>query len=155
VTEPAHQGSKWCAAGCRKGGARVAKIVKAETLSSQPSKKTGWTATALPGRCRSITESTRWARGQLGAFAVAGANLYVGRDPGEAITEKYSGEPPYGFRGGTIDRVAIDVSGEPYVDMEREAVLMLMREQWATPADTWLRGTTHQRGAPSSTSSNA
>jgi arylsulfatase len=65
---------------------------------------------------------------QLGAFAVAGANLYVGRDPGEAITEDYSGEPPYEFTGGTIDRVAIDVSGEPYVDMEREAVLMLMRE---------------------------
>jgi arylsulfatase len=65
---------------------------------------------------------------QPGAFAVAGANLYVGRDPGEAITEDYSGEPPYEFTGGTIDRVAIDVSGEPYVDMEREAVLMLMRE---------------------------
>jgi len=65
---------------------------------------------------------------QLGAFAVAGANLYVGRDPGEAITEDYPGEPPHAFTGGTIDRVAIDVSGEPYVDLEREAVLMMMRE---------------------------
>jgi hypothetical protein len=27
-----------------------------------------------------------------------------------------------------IDRVAIDVSGEPYLDLEREAALMLMRE---------------------------
>jgi arylsulfatase A-like enzyme len=65
---------------------------------------------------------------QLGAFAIAGSGLYVGRDPGEAITEDYPGEPPHAFTGGTIDRVAIDVSGEPYVDMEREAVLMLMRE---------------------------
>ena len=65
---------------------------------------------------------------QLGAFAIAGANLCVGRDPGEAITEDYSGVPPYAFTGGTIDRVAVDVSGEPYVDLEREAALMLMRE---------------------------
>ena len=54
--------------------------------------------------------------------------MNVGRDPGEAITEDYPGGPPHTFTGGTIDRVAIDVSGEPYVDMEREAVLMLIRE---------------------------
>jgi arylsulfatase len=65
---------------------------------------------------------------QLGAFAIAGSSLNVGRDPGEAITEDYPGTSPFSFSGGTIDRVAIDVSGEPYVDMEREAVLMLMRE---------------------------
>jgi len=65
---------------------------------------------------------------QLGAFAIAGANLYVGRDPGEALTNGYPGTSPYTFTGGTIDRVAIDVSGEPYVDLEREAALMLMRE---------------------------
>jgi hypothetical protein len=65
---------------------------------------------------------------QLGAFAIAGAGLYVGRDSGEAVTEDYPGEPPYRFTGGRINRVAIDVSGEPYVDLEREAALMLMRE---------------------------
>ena len=65
---------------------------------------------------------------QLGAFAIAGSGLYVGRDPGEAVTDDYPGAPPHAFTGGTIDRVAIDVSGEAYVDMEREAVLMLMRE---------------------------
>src|SRR6266496_417773 len=65
---------------------------------------------------------------QLGAFAIAGAGLYVGRDPGEAITEDYPGESPYPFTGGTISRVAIDVSGQPYLDLEREAALMLMRE---------------------------
>ncbi len=65
---------------------------------------------------------------QLGAFAIAGAGLYVGRDPGEAITQDYPGQPPYPFTGGTINRIAIDVSGEPYMDLEREAALMLMRE---------------------------
>ena len=40
---------------------------------------------------------------------------------GEPITDDYPGEPPYAFTGGTINRVAVDVSGEPYVDLEREA----------------------------------
>ncbi len=44
------------------------------------------------------------------------------------MTDDYPGEAPYTFTGGTLDRVAIDVSGEPYLDLEREAALMLMRE---------------------------
>ena len=32
------------------------------------------------------------------------------------------------FTGGTIKRVAVDVSGDPYVDLEREAQAMLARE---------------------------
>ena len=35
---------------------------------------------------------------------------------------------PWAFTGGTIHRVAVDVSGEPYLDLEREAQPMLMRE---------------------------
>jgi hypothetical protein len=31
---------------------------------------------------------------QLGAFAIAGSGLYVGRNPGEAITDDYPGQPP-------------------------------------------------------------
>ncbi len=58
---------------------------------------------------------------QLGAFAIAGAGLYVGRHAGEAITDDYPGEPPYRFTGGRINRVAIDVSGDSYLDLEREA----------------------------------
>jgi arylsulfatase len=30
--------------------------------------------------------------------------------------------------GGTIKRVAIDVSGQPYLDLERQAEAMLARE---------------------------
>lgn len=65
---------------------------------------------------------------QLGAFAIAGSGLYIGRHNGEPITDDYPGAPPHVFTGGTINRVAVDVSGEPYLDLEREAALMLMRE---------------------------
>ncbi len=65
---------------------------------------------------------------QLGAFAIAGSGLYVGRHPGEPVTDDYPGQPPYSFTGGAIDRVAVDVSGEPFIDLEREAQLMIMRE---------------------------
>jgi len=37
-------------------------------------------------------------------------------------------EAPWSFTGGTIKRVAVDVSGDPYVDLEREAVAMMSRE---------------------------
>lgn len=65
---------------------------------------------------------------QLGAFAIAGAGLYVGRHGGDPLTDDYPGRSPYRFVGGTIDRVAVDVSGEPYVDLERDAE-MLLRSQ--------------------------
>ena len=54
--------------------------------------------------------------------------MFVGRQEGEVLTDDYPGKAPHTFTGGTINRVAIDVSGEPYVDLEREAQLMLMRE---------------------------
>ena len=52
----------------------------------------------------------------------------MGRDGGEPLTDDYSGEAPWRFTGGTLHRVAVDVSGTPYVDLEREAVAMLARE---------------------------
>jgi arylsulfatase A-like enzyme len=65
---------------------------------------------------------------QLGAFAIAGSGLYVGRHEGEPITDDLPGDAPHRFTGGTIELVGIDVSGEPFIDLEREAALMLMRE---------------------------
>ena len=62
---------------------------------------------------------------QLGAFALAGAPLFVGRHAGEALTDDYPGKPPYTFTGGTIRQVAVDVSGEPYLDLERHAEMVL------------------------------
>jgi arylsulfatase A-like enzyme len=65
---------------------------------------------------------------QPGKFAIGGEGLCIGRDGGEPVTSNYPGPHPHAFTGGTIDRVAVDVSGEPYVDLEREAVAMMSRE---------------------------
>ena len=65
---------------------------------------------------------------QPGQFTLAGEGLCVGRDSGEPVTDDYPGDHPYAFTGGTIKRVAVDVSGDPYIDLEREAQAMLARE---------------------------
>lgn len=65
---------------------------------------------------------------QPGMFSLAGEGLCVGRDSGEPVTGDYLGEHPHAFTGGTIRRVAVNVSGDPYVDLEREAQAMLARE---------------------------
>ena len=65
---------------------------------------------------------------QPGKFSVAGEGLCVGRDGGEPVTDDYPGSMPWEFTGGTIHRVAVDVSGDPYVDLEREATAMMSRE---------------------------
>jgi hypothetical protein len=65
---------------------------------------------------------------QLGAFAIAGEGLRTGRDGGNPVTRDHPGERPWRFTGGRLRTVAVDVSGEPYVDLEREAAAMLARE---------------------------
>jgi hypothetical protein len=77
---------------------------------------------------RSIPPSGYHEISAPGKFAVAGEGLTIGRDGGEPVTEDFPGPHPYEFTGGTINRVAVDVSGEPYVDLEREAAAMLARE---------------------------
>jgi arylsulfatase A-like enzyme len=75
---------------------------------------------------RKVGEGT--IRTQPGMFSLAGEGLTVGRDSGEAVTDDYPGEAPWRFTGGTLHRVAVDVSGTPYLDLEREAAAMLSRE---------------------------
>jgi arylsulfatase A-like enzyme len=67
-------------------------------------------------------------KNQPGYFELAGEGLCVGRDGGAAVTDDYPGQRPYRFTGGTIKRVAVDVSGQPYLDLERQAEAMLARE---------------------------
>ena len=67
-------------------------------------------------------------KNQPGYYELAGEGLCVGRDSGAAVTDDYPGERPYRFTGGVIKRVVIDVSGTPYVDLERQAAAMLARE---------------------------
>jgi arylsulfatase A-like enzyme len=75
---------------------------------------------------RKVGEGT--IKTQPGKFAIAGEGLCVGRDSGEPVTDDYPGDSPWQFAGGTLRRVAVDVSGEPYVDLEREAAAMIARE---------------------------
>ncbi|RZL75442.1 MAG: arylsulfatase, partial [Rhodococcus sp. (in: high G+C Gram-positive bacteria)] len=65
---------------------------------------------------------------QPGKFSIAGEGLCAGRDTGEPVTDDYPGTAPWAFTGGTLNRVVVDVSGEPYVDLEREAAAMLSRD---------------------------
>jgi arylsulfatase len=65
---------------------------------------------------------------QPGKFAIGGEGLCVGRDSGEPVTDDYPGPSPWRFTGGAIKRVVVNVSGKPYLDLEREAVAMLARE---------------------------
>jgi arylsulfatase len=63
---------------------------------------------------------------QPGNFALTGDGLCVGRDSASAVSPDYS--PPFAFAGGTIDRVVIDVSGDHYVDHEKEVLAYLARD---------------------------
>jgi hypothetical protein len=65
---------------------------------------------------------------QIAANGVRYTQWHVGRHPGDALTEDYPGAPPHRFTGGTIRLVAVDVTSEPYMDLEREAAMMLARE---------------------------
>jgi arylsulfatase len=65
---------------------------------------------------------------QPGMFSLAGEGLCIGRDSGEPVTDDYPNGSAHHFTGGTIKRVAVDVSGDPYIDLEREAQAMLARE---------------------------
>jgi arylsulfatase len=65
---------------------------------------------------------------QPGNFSLAGEGLNVGRDPGEPVTGDYPGTRPHAFTGGRILHVIVDVSGRPFVELERESVAMMARE---------------------------
>jgi arylsulfatase len=103
-----------------------------ELILSAAFEKTGQSAASATGTLSLYHGDAKVGEGeirtQLGAFAIAGSGLYVGRHEGEPLTDDYPGEAPYRFSGGTINRVAVDVSGEPYVDLEREAEMLLRHE---------------------------
>ena len=64
---------------------------------------------------------------QPGKFGIGGEGVNVGKDPGGPVsTSAYAA--PFPFRGGTIKEVIVDVSGEPYVDLELEAMGMMARD---------------------------
>jgi arylsulfatase len=66
-------------------------------------------------------------RTQPGKFGLGGGGLVVARSGAEPVGE-YAGEAPWPFVGGTIKRVVIDVSGEPFVDLATEAKVAFARQ---------------------------
>lgn len=75
------------------------------------------------GRCRS-TSTVRWSRRVVvcvrspGSFGLAGTGIKVGSNPGQAVCGAY--RAPFPFTGGVIHRAVVDISGQPYLDVERE-----------------------------------
>jgi arylsulfatase len=63
---------------------------------------------------------------QPGMFGLSGSGASVGRGNGSSVCSDYEGAFP--FVGGTIERVVIDVSGDHYVDHEKEVLAYLARD---------------------------
>ena len=65
---------------------------------------------------------------QNGKFTLCGEGLNIGRDGGAAVTDDYPFERPWALLGATIERVLVDVSGEAYLDVEKEAMAIMSRD---------------------------
>jgi arylsulfatase len=65
-------------------------------------------------------------RAQIGHFTLCGDGLCIGFDSADRVSQEY--EAPYSFSGGTILGVAVDVSPEAYLDLEREAKGAMARD---------------------------
>jgi arylsulfatase len=63
---------------------------------------------------------------QPGMFSLVGDGLCVGRDSGSAVSPEFGA--PFTFTGGTVERVVVDVSGERYVDHEKEVLAYIARD---------------------------
>jgi hypothetical protein len=55
-----------------------------------------------------------------------GEGISVGNDSGAPVSPDYTA--PFPFTGGKIDRVVVDVSGDVYIDHEKEVNAWLMRD---------------------------
>ena len=66
---------------------------------------------------------------QPGNFSLVGEGLNVGKDPGEPVTDDYPGASALTpSPAARIRQAIVDVSGEPFIDLEKEAVAMMARE---------------------------
>jgi len=65
---------------------------------------------------------------QPGKFSLAGEGLNVGMDRGEPVTSDYPGDAPWPFTGGTIHKVIVNVSGDPWIDREKEVQAAFARD---------------------------
>jgi arylsulfatase A-like enzyme len=65
---------------------------------------------------------------QPGKFGLGGGGLVLARSGAEPVVDDYPGTRPWPFVGGTVKRVAIDVSGEAFVDLVLEARAAFARQ---------------------------
>ena len=65
---------------------------------------------------------------QLGKFALTGEGLNIGRDGSVPVTSDYPGPPGYSPAARSV-QVIVDVSDEPYQNLELEAMAVLSREE--------------------------
>jgi hypothetical protein len=61
-----------------------------------------------------------------GTFGLAGATISVGRNTGSAVSSAF--KAPYEFTGGAITQVNVDLSGAPYVDVEKELAMAFAKD---------------------------
>lgn len=61
-----------------------------------------------------------------GTFGLAGASLSIGRNSGSAVSSVY--KAPYAFTGGTIAQVVVDISGEPYENLEKKLAIAFAKD---------------------------
>ena len=66
----------------------------------------------------SVVATTSGVRTHPASFGLSGGGVAVGRNTGQAVSSSY--KAPYPFTGGTIAKVVVDISGTPYLDVERE-----------------------------------
>jgi arylsulfatase len=80
---------------------------------------------SMPGFAGTLTlfiDDEEVGRGEIvtqpGPFCLVGDGICVGRDSASPVTPDYVA--PFAFRGGTIDKVVVDVSGDRYIDHEAQ-----------------------------------
>ncbi|SLG30133.1 Arylsulfatase [Mycobacteroides abscessus subsp. abscessus] len=61
-----------------------------------------------------------------GTFGLAGASLSIGRNGGSAVSSDYPARYP--FTGGTIAQVVVDISGEPYANLEKKLAIVFAKD---------------------------
>ncbi|WP_457134733.1 arylsulfatase [Mycobacteroides abscessus] len=61
-----------------------------------------------------------------GTFGLAGASLSIGRNSGSAVSSEY--KAPYAFTGGAIGQVVVDISGQPYENLEKKLAIAFAKD---------------------------
>ena len=63
---------------------------------------------------------------QPAKFTLSGDGLCVGYDSGDAVSKEY--KAPGKFKGGTIFGVGVSVEKKQYLDLQKEAHRLMMRQ---------------------------